>query len=164
MGFFEVGKIGRRAGLRENSPVLFLPIKWNTNLITKWRYLLQIIVDISNNRLLKGIIIIANDVYIVLSSWQCSHIHYLTLFSHHPHKVVCFLPILQIRKPRFRKALHKRASLWMLPHRERQQPVSLEEQQPTNRETTASPRLSGRRTLPTQPCPQTFLREEPVGE
>ena len=30
-------------------------IKWNTYLISEWRYLLQIIIDISNNRLLKSI-------------------------------------------------------------------------------------------------------------
>lgn len=106
-----------------NSPILLLPIKWNTYLISKWRYPFQIIVDIPNNRLLR-IIIIANIVYIMLYNWQYSCMHYLILFLHHPHKVVYFLSILQVRKLRFRKILHKRASVWMLPHRGRRQPTA----------------------------------------
>lgn len=77
-----------------------------------------------------------------------------SLYSHHPRKGVCFLSILQTRKLRFRKVLYKGPGSWMLPHRGRQQAVSLKEQQPI---TMRWPLLRG---LPH--CPQPHHREGQV--
>lgn len=51
----------------------------------------------------------------------------------------------------------------MLPRRGRQQPVSLEEQQPTNREKAASARLWGWKTCASPALSQPRRRDEPVG-
>lgn len=52
----------------------------------------------------------------------------------------------------------------MLPHRGRQQPVSLEEQQPTNKEKAASPRLSGRKTYASTSLFPALLQRGTVGK